>query len=256
MSRRLNFTGRKKLTRASIKIRMHETKLGQPASFSADVNIPGDFRLSPQGRVYVEAYVGASAMRFDFGTVAAVTQPVECLLSEIDAGTPVLFRVKVVDESEHIGRLLAAAHGIRPEGDDDGADRKALLPLRGCDLGEEVWHLEFDKDAGPTLAINNRVPGLVERFPSDATLMAAIYPEVVRQMAMRVWSGNSGFDEGADWLSDWTKWLIEQLGREVSADELDDSDSVEVLANDVARNFAAKHKYASAMALLTGEVEP
>jgi hypothetical protein len=255
MSRRLNFTGRKKLMRTSIKVRMHEAKIGQPSSFSADVNIPPDLRLSPQARVYVEAYVGASAMRFDFGTVAAISQPDDCLLNEIDAGTPVLFRVKVVDETEHVGRLLAAAHGIRPEGDDDGSDRKALLPLRGCDLGEEVWHLEFDKDAGPTLAVNNRIPGLVERLPTDITLMAAIYPEVVRQMATRVWASDSDFDENADWLIDWTKWLIDQLGREVTSDDVSDSDAVEVIANDVARNFAAKHKFATTMARLTGEQE-
>lgn len=256
MSRRLNFTGRKKLMRTSIQIHVHEALGGQAQSFTANLNIPPDLRLDPQARVYVEAYVGASTMRFDFGTVAAISHPEDCFLSDIDAGAPVLFRVRVVDETQHVGRLLAAANGIRPEGDNDGKDRKSLLPLRSCDLGEEVWRLEVDSDNGPTLAVNNRIPGVVERLPYDTVLMAVIYPEVVRQMAWRVWDPESGFDDEAEWLIDWKKWLTEQLGREVTTAHSLDSGMIDELGNEVAGNFAAKHKFASAMARLTGEDQP
>jgi len=256
MSRRLNFTGRKKLLRTSIRILVHEAKGGQPQSFTAEVNIPSDLQLEPHARIYVEAYVGASAMRFDFGTVAAISHPEDCFLNDIDAGTPVLFRVKVVDETQHVGRLLAAANGIRPEGDSDGTDRKALLPLRSCDLGEEVWRLDVDPDAGPTLAVNSRIPGIVERLPADAILMAVIYPEIVRQMARLVWDTDSGFDDDAEWFVDWKSWLSEQLGREVPTEQISDPELIDQLGNDVAQSFAAKHKFASAMSRLTGEDQP
>ena len=236
--------------RSDIRIRVKAAAGGQPQTFAADVRIPADLQLDPQARVYVEAYVGTSSMRFDFGTVAAVEAPGDCTLTEIDEGAPVLFRVRVVDEGQQLGRLLAAANGIRPEGDDDGNHRKSLLPVRSCDLGEEVWRVSIDGDAGPELAVNNRIPNIMERLQSDAVLTGLIYPEVVRQIARRVWDVDLGAGEDVEWLDDWRRWLEDQLGRPVV---VDDSLDVEEVANDVARGFSAKHKFASAMASLTGE---
>lgn len=250
MSRRFNYTGRKKLLRSDVRIHVQEAKGGQPQSFTADVKIPTDLKLDPQARVYVEAYIGASSMRFDFGTASAVTPPDDCSLTDIDEGAPVLFRVRVVDETQHVGRLLASANGIRPEGESDGKNRKSLLPLRSCDLGEEVWRLVFDSDAGPELAVNSRIPSIMERLKSDSVLMGLIYPEVVRQIARRIWDEDNGVPEDAEWFVDWKIWLEEQLGRAVSADEAADIDE---FADDMAKNFAAKHKFATAMAELTGE---
>lgn len=250
MSRRFNYTGRKKLLRTDVQIRVQERKNGQPQTFTANVKIPADLKLAPQARVYVEAYVGASSMRFDFGTVAAVAPPDDCALAEIDEGTPVLFRVRVVDETQHVGRVLAAANGIRPEGEDDGNHRKSLLPLRSCDLGEEIWQLKFDPDAGFELAVNSRVPNIVEKLKSDPVLMGLIYPEVVRQIARRIWEEDSTVPEDADWLDDWKTWLEELLGRPVSKEETSEIDEI---ADDMTKDFAARHRFATVMAALMGE---
>lgn len=251
MSRRFNHTGRKKLMRTDVRIHVQEANSGQPQSFTAEVKIPAEMKLDPQARVYVEAYIGTSSMRFDFGTVATVVPPDDCLLTDIDEGAPVLFRVRVVDETLHVGRILAAANGLRPEGEDDGKHRKSLLPLRSCDLGEQVWWLDFtDVDAGPQLAVNSRIPGIMERLQSDAILMGLIYPEVVRQIARRIWNDDAGISEDAEWLADWKTWLEEQLGRAVSSDDVANIDDV---ADEMANNFATKHKFASRVLALTGE---
>lgn len=248
MSRRFNYTGRRKLDRSNVRIRVHEAKGEAPQSFTADVKLPADMKLDPLARVYVEAYIGASTMRFDFGTVASLSAPEDCLLTDIDEGAPVLFRVRVVDETENIGRLLASANGIRPEGEEDGKHRKSLLPLRSCDLGEEIWQLKYDADAGFELAVNNRVPDIMERLKSDATLMGLVYPEVVRQIARRIWE--EGAPDDADWLVDWKTWLEELFGRSVSVDDESDIDEI---ADDMARNFAARYRYATNMATLKGD---
>ena len=250
MSRRFNYTGRKRLTRDQFRIRLTETN---PPSFTADVMIPPDIKLDPQARIYIEAYVGTSAMRFDFGTLSAISAPTNCILTDIDANTPVLFRVRIVDERESVGRILAAANGIRPESDQEGKNRKSLLPLRGIDLGEELWKLELDKDAGPTLAVNNKVPGLTDRIPVDAVLMGSIYPEVVRQMTRHLFSPTAEFDESIDWVSDWRMWLSEQLGREIQSEECLDEDSLDIVANDVARGFSDRNRFASKLAQSVGE---
>jgi len=244
MSRRFNYTGRKRLTRDHFRINLTENTKSPP-SFTADVMIPSDLKLDPQARIYIEAYVGTSAMRFDFGTVSAVSAPANCVLTDIDANTPILFRVRVVDERGSVGRILAAANGIRPESDMEGKNRKSLLPLRGIDLGEELWKLELDKDAGPTLAVNNRVPGLTDRIAVDAVLMGAIYPEVVRQITKQLFSPAGDFDESVDWVTDWRRWLTQQLGREISNEECVDIDSLELVANDVDRGFSDRNRFAS-----------
>lgn len=250
MSRRFNYTGRRKLERSSIRILVHEAKGGSPQSFTAEVRIPADMNLDPQARVYVEAYIGASAMRFDFGTVAALSPPDDCLLTDIDEGAPVLFRVRVVDESQNVGRLLASANGIRPEGEEDGKHRKSLLPLRSCDLGEEIWQLKYDSDAGFELAVNNRVPDIMERLKSDTTIMGMIYPDVVRQIARRIWDADSAIPDDAEWLADWKTWLEELHGRPV---QVDDEGDVDEVADDMAKNFAIRYRYATTMAALKGD---
>jgi hypothetical protein len=192
-------------------------------------------------------------MRFDFGTISAISAPSDCVLTDVDANTPILFRVRVVDEKGSVGRILASANGIRPESDQEGKNRKSLLPLRGMDLGEELWKLDLDKDAGPTLTVNNKVPGLVERIPVDAVLMGAIYPEVVRQMTRQLFSPSGESDDSVEWVRDWRTWLFQLLGREITSEESADPDSLELIASDIARSFSDRNRFASKLAQAIGE---
>lgn len=244
MSHRINSTGRKRLLRENVSIRLIEGKSGGAPSFNAVISIPGELNLDSSARVYIEPYVRRSSMRFDFGTVGNIVVPNDLALSGIDAGTPILFDVKVVDESGQVGRILAAAHALRPEGDEDGIGRDSILPLRSMDLGQRVWKLEVDKDAGPTLCINNRIPDLKSWLMSDVRYMGMIYPEVVRRMVVECWSEHSGADDNAHWVVAWRTWIQSRLGREPREDEIS-SDGIDMLAEDVVDRFAEMHRYAS-----------
>ena len=245
MGFRINSTGRKRIHREFIQIRLHETGGGMPPSFSADIQLPPELKLDLAAKVYVEPYVKSSSMRFDFGTVGQLAPPASCLLSDIDAGATVLFRVKVVDETEEVGRILASANGIRAEDDADGDDRRPLLPVRSANLGEEIWHLEIDKDGGPTLTVNNRIPDLLETLKRDLYVQGLIYPEVVRRMVREVFRPDSEYGEEDDWVMDWKAWFESQMGREIADGEADDLDAVDSLAEDVASAFATKNRFAS-----------
>jgi hypothetical protein len=249
MSFRINFTGRKRILREDIRIKVVDPGNGLPPAFSADIRLAPELSLDPTARVYVEPYVGSSSMRFSFGTVAKISPPESCVLSDIDAGASILFRVKVVDESTEVGRILAAANGIKPESDADGDDRKPLLPLRTVDLGDEIWRLEIDKDGGPTLTVNSRIADLADRMRTDAFLQGAVYPEIVRQMVRAAFAdedSDAGDDDG--WISDWRTWLVEQVGREITEDEVSDDEELAALANEVAAAFAKKQRYATLVA--------
>lgn len=248
MGFRINSTGRRRILREHVKIRLIDLGGRQPPSFTADIVLPAELKLDASAKVYVEPYVKSSSMRFDFGTVGQIAPPLNCLLSEIDAGATILFRVKVVDETAEVGRILAAANGIRPEDDSDGDDRRPLLPVRSINLGEEIWQLEVDERAGPTLVVNNRVPDLIETLKRDVILQGVIYPEVVRRMVHVIFKEGSDHDEGDeddDWVADWRRWVESQLGREIADGEADEPEALELLANEVAASFATKNRFAS-----------
>lgn len=245
MGFRINSTGRKRIHREHVRIQLYEAVGSQPPTFTADIQLPAEMRLDPSAKIYVEPYVKSSSMRFDFGTVGQMTPPVNCVLSDIDAGATVLFRVKVVDETDEVGRILASANGIRPEDDADGDDRRPLLPVRSANLGEEIWQLEIDREAGPTLVVNSRVPDLIETLKRDVFLQGVIYPAVVRRLVRDVFRADNGFEEDEGWVVDWKAWFATQLGRVIAEGETDDNEAVELLADDVAASFASKNRFAS-----------
>lgn len=245
MSFRINSTGRKRIHRENVRIQITETGGGHPPSFTADIQLSADLKLNPSAKVYVEPYVKSSSMRFDFGTVGQMTPPVNCVLSDIDAGATVLFRVKVVDETDEVGRILASANGIRPENDADGDDRRPLLPVRSANLGEEIWQLEIDREAGPTLVVNSRVPDLIETLKRDVFLQGVIYPMVVRRLVRDVFRPGNEYEEDDEWVTDWKVWCEAQLGREITESEAEDNEAAQLLADDVAASFANKNRFAS-----------
>lgn len=245
MGFRINSTGRKKILREHLRIRLNEAGANQPPSFTADIQLPDELKLDSSAKIYVEPYVKSSYMRFDFGTVGNITPPASCVLADIDAGASVLFRVKVVDETDEVGRILAATSGIRPEDDADGDDRRPLLPVRSANIGEEIWQLEIDREAGPTLIVNSRVPDLIETLKRDIFLQGVIYPEVVRRLAREILCEDSELSDDDEWVSDWKNWFSTQLGREIEEGETDGNEAMERLADEIAASFAWKNRFSS-----------
>ncbi len=73
--------------------------------------------------------------------------------------------------------------------------------LKGCDLGKEVWRLQFPGTGAPTLLVNNNIHGIGEAVRSDRAFRALVMPEVLRAMLTRalvVDSWDLDDDEG-DW---------------------------------------------------------
>src|SRR6185312_11650105 len=143
MKRRINFTNRKSINRKLISIRLFEGELPtQPRSFAAELNGLTELEVPRSACVYVEPYVtgSTSSMRFDFGTIGNLTAPSDTSLTDLDRSGRVLFRIKVVDGSTEVGKILAATNALRPIDEkvsDD--DQRAILPVRLEPLDEVVW---------------------------------------------------------------------------------------------------------------------
>ena len=157
MLRTLNYTGRHRITLDRISIDLWEP---DPGPYRCDValNLSG-LPLESNCRVYVEAYYRSSAyQRLDAGTVAEPRPPSGVALDAIPKIENVLFRIKVVDESDSAqGRIVAVADRVRPnriEGE-DAASRTAILWFEPDDLGDEMWRVSFE-DEMPVLLSTTR----------------------------------------------------------------------------------------------------
>jgi hypothetical protein len=208
MITRINYTGRAKLSHRMVQITLLDTVDSRRFELSWDFEgkVPAD------SRIYVEATSSGSPFikRFPFGTVGLPVSPPDTDLSDLP-GESVNFTIKVVDESEHIGRLLGLAEGIREKGDGDSGEggRQPILPVNATDLGERVWKVKFAER--PWLEVNNQIPGIMSLVKSDEVMFALIFPEVIRQILSHVLLVERFDDcegQGDDWRCQWLKYGV------------------------------------------------
>ena len=160
------------------------------------MDLPGD------ARVFLEAYYRSSVMRFDMGEVASLNSPLSSRLEEIQSEI-VFFRVKIVDLSDGVGRILAIADSISPGTD---VPRASLLPVAYRDLGERIWRLELDSPA-PVLEVNNQIRSDVairEIVRREPAFLSLVLPSVLREILTHILIIQEHLDtEGESWQSQW-----------------------------------------------------
>lgn len=210
MIRRLNYTGRKRIARARVSVRLLPSPAGG-LRFDAAFDL-AEYGFPAASSVYIEAYNATSYMRFAFGTVGAHATPPDLLLREITPSPLPKFRLKVVDARR--GLLLGVADQLVPlQPEASLAHRQSLLPVEFRDLGERVWRL--DVSDWPVLELNERVADLGEIARSGDAFLALVYPEVVRRILHEAIVGQGqtdpDFDE-ADWTSLWLRYVCSLPG--------------------------------------------
>jgi hypothetical protein len=251
MIRRLNYTGRKKIPRSRITIRLLPAGDSLYA-FSADFDL-AKLGFPADARVYIEAYNSSSYMRFPFGTVAQRLDPRDLRLSEIARRPLPKFRLKVVDHGKRLGLLLGAADKIVPlRPDEDMANKQSLLPVDFVDLGDRVWRLELSD--WPVLELNNRIETIGETARSGDAFLGLVFPEVLRQIleeiVIRQDETDPDLDE-SDWTSLWMRYVCSLPGvsdppTAVTADSTDlRHDWIEDVVQAFCRSKQARQRFES-----------
>lgn len=214
MIRRLNYTGRRTISRSRVTVRLVPAR-DELTAFTVDYDLDG-FRFPGDARVYVEAYNADSYMRFSFGTVARTKVPRDTRLTEVTPRPLPKFRLKVVDEAKRHGLLLGVADRIIPlRPDEDVEQRQSLLPVDFCDLGERVWRLDLSD--WPVLELNNRIDGIAEAARSSGSFFGLLYPEVLRQILHEIVVVEAETDPDADdgeWQTLWLRYACSLPGVE------------------------------------------
>ena len=214
-----------------------------PLAFTADLGGLGQLGLPDASRIYVEAAIKHSSLRFDFGTIGAITHPAECRLDELDRdNSDVTFRVMVVDDAGHVGRLLAAGEGFADQSEvEEGEGRKPLLPAEEAPLDQRIWDIQIDHISGPRLLVNSTVPGLLDQVRKEPLLRGAIVPEAVRRVVLFMLAEG---EEELSWFSDWQQFLEKQLGLPPLDEVEDDSEAIDGYAEDAVKRFTEVSEFA------------
>ncbi len=211
MIRRFNYTGRRRIRRSRVRVRLGDE--GARRRFDAEIDLDGT-ELPRDAKVFVEAYHRTAYRRFPFGTVGDPRPPANRSLEGLPVQRP-LFRVKVVAAGDGLARILAAADRIVPvEARRDEETRQSLLPVEYEDLGERVWALDLDSD-WPRLRLNRRFEGIREAARSGREFLTLVYPEVFRAILERALAEGC-FDPEADeddWGTLWLRFACRELGR-------------------------------------------
>lgn len=201
-SRHINHTGRRKIKRSEVQITLNEHPQAPPsfdASFRLDTGkLPGDATL------FVEAYHKNTSQRFHFGTAGSPIPPEDRTLDQLDLSGPILFRVKVVDNSERIGRLVASADRLRPEEDEEEESRASLMTFKSTDLGDLTWKMSFIPDSKPVLCINNRIPEAKGQLMNNPLFQGLILPAALRETLLFIFLNIAEEDADEDsWHKAW-----------------------------------------------------
>lgn len=254
MKRRFNYTGRKTIPSGMISVTLSAPAPDGLRSFDVHFGNLLTLGLPTEARLFVEPYVKASSMRFDFGRVGAILPPADRALTEIDQGAGVLFRVLVVDEAVEIGKIIASAEGVAPAGEDNGRD--PLLPIRMEDLGEAVWRLQAERGSAPRLLLNSRYHGIKQRLLNDPLLLGAILPAAVREALLFVREED---DQEAEWVGKWRRFVVEIAGEHVAErvfnlDEDENPDDIEDEVASICERLVERRRYMSRAIELAGSI--
>jgi hypothetical protein len=205
MIRKFNFTGRQKIKRSQVRVDLRRDA-DDYRCFDIALSLDG-MALPAGAHVYLEAYHRTAYQRFDCGTVADLRIPQDRRLWRFSETTRPLFRVKVVDRSAGLGRILAALDKVRPQSVDDlPADSRSLLFVEYDDLGSAIWQLDLDGD-WPVLKLNRNADEISLVASSDKRFLPLVYPEVFRQIMVRILLIDEHSDPFCDddWPSLWLK---------------------------------------------------
>lgn len=231
MQRTINYTGRRKVELKELQIFMYESESGIP-SFDVDFSLNRD-KLPDEAAIYIEAYQRNTLQRFHFGTVSQIRKPENRELAQLDLTSPTLFRIRIVDETEHLGRLVASAESLRPEGENDEDQRSSLLVVHSRPLGQQTWKVEVATGGKPELCINSRIPDAIGQLKSNPQFQSLILPAAFRQvLTFLLW--NDDIEEGG--VSE--QWMIFAEHIAYEKPQTDDPSELMKWVDDVVERFS------------------
>lgn len=202
--RRFNYTGRKKILREDIEIRLLSENDDVPV-INAILDLQA-YEFPIDADVFLEPQRKTRFMRIPLGPIQGTVVSNGIVLDEFDNAEDLQFRVKIVARME--GRLLGFADQIKPASRDDAQDasKPGIFPVVSTDLTSAgvLWQLEYS-DQDVVLQIEQEL-GNKEQVVRSLFFRGFILPEAFRQIllaATREWGGELSDTEEFS-----TRWIL------------------------------------------------
>jgi hypothetical protein len=244
MIKRVNSTGRRRITTDQVQIEVHDDH--DPKTFNATIDLKG-FDAPPDAAVVIEAMCAGSnsVSRFEWGTIADLMAPSDRRLVG-SVGKSVFFNLKIIDRTQRFGRILGLAENIRPilSSTRKGAGRRGILPIESRSLGQQIWQLGFEPEY-VVLYVNCDIPQLSERIHSDPLVYGLIYPSIIAQILSRALEQqpNLSEDDGSTcWARHWLKFGSALHPEKKPAPESLEFEEVEEWIQDVIDAFSDRYR--------------
>ena len=252
--RRINSTGRKRINRRHIKIEMLSSAPGEPLKAKATLALDS-YEFPASSLVVIEAYHRSSGMRFDCGTIDALSVPAPLVLTDVDRSGSALFRLKVIDDYAEPGKLLGSAERIEAEREAKGEDFRSLFPVDYRDLGHDVWKVEIEPGGRPILIINKRIPGFLPRVLENPLTVGIflsgafrfVLQEIIRETV------TEEDDEGLGWKEDWLEYCKAELGAVDDPRDYRDEERAKNWVDDMVNRFCENKAFIDKMRRFEGE---
>lgn len=202
MIRRLNFTGRKRVSKAHVTVNLHEEGKSR---FLVAVGLDlSEYQLPAPSRVFVEAYRQTRWQRFDFGTVGAplFAEGARPLLKGFGSAQGVRFRLRVVEPATAL--LLALCDDVRPVREPGKKGGRSLLPVDWGELRHHTHKLEIDDETGPLLLVSRVLVPDRDAFVGSREFVSLALPEILRRILERAVLA-AGDEDSEGWAVDWLR---------------------------------------------------
>ena len=236
--RRFNYTGRKKIHRDCIDIKIQENN--NAFSFFAAIDT-SNLSLPPDANIFIEAYFQTDWMRFNLGTVSNQYLPQNTALSQFETIQNILFRINIVSANE--GKLLAHADRLNPSLPKDELDnsRIPLLPVSSKSLEGNLWQIDYSSEDGgrPILEIEKKL-GDKNAIIHHPLFTSLVLPTAFKEILIQIASSAEDIDHDdlTDWRSQWMKFN-KHLGNDFIELE-NDYDAISEWANECTGKLCRK----------------
>ena len=242
MKRRFNYTGRKKIPKGNISIKVDRTDPGE-LTFDAKFDWSG-LELPDNSFVYVEAYHQTTYMRFGYGRVSNLQIPDNRLLKELEYTDNIHFRVKVVTP-DGSGKLLAVADRISPvKPEEDTGKRQGSLGVELVDLGQKIWNFDGDN---PVLEVNSKIDNIKNIASSNGIFISLVYPAVIRQILTKILllDDYDPDDDSDSWKSKWIHYSEKRSGNKLPENnmEIEYEEWIDKVEDEFCNSFKILYKF-------------
>ena len=238
---RINSTARKRIRQQDIVADFRQPEGDRPFAILVALDRT-TWTFPGTATVVLEVKQRSARMRFELGTVGAPIGDCWLPLERLDPSVPPHIRLKVVDQDQCPGRLLAASRffvPIKEEGKKKDSDR-SILHIRPYNLEDEVWRVDFSDESPPILSFNQHLASFRERLQAGTLVASLVLPLVVRMVLKEIRARPNDESRENDWQRDWLRWC-KSLG--VSEEQPTGDLEYEEWEDEVVKAFCRKHEF-------------